>query len=46
VDGKFVQTLKVSGEQLEIPPVMGTACQQKLDEQESRYCHECHAYER
>jgi len=46
VDGKFMQTLKVSGRQYEIPLVMGTACQQKPDEQESRYCHECHAYER
>jgi hypothetical protein len=46
VDGRFVQTLKVSGEQMEIPLVMGTACRQKPDEQESRYCHECHAYDR
>ncbi len=46
VAGKFVQTLKVSGEQMEVPLVMGTACQQKPDEQESRYCHECHAYDR
>jgi len=46
VDGKFVQTLKVSGERLDIPLVTGTQCKQKPDEQESRYCHECHAYER
>jgi hypothetical protein len=46
VDGKFVQTLKVSGEQMEIPLVTGTACEQKPDEQESRYCHECHVYAR
>ena len=46
VDGKFVETLKVSGQQVEIPLVMGSACQQKPDEQESRYCHECHAYDR
>ena len=46
VDGKLVQTMKVTGEQLEIPLVKGTACEQKPDEQESRYCHECHAYER
>ncbi|HLF25397.1 MAG TPA: multiheme c-type cytochrome [Anaerolineae bacterium] len=45
-NGKFVQTLKVSGQQLEVPLVMGTACEQKPDEQESRYCHECHAYTR
>jgi hypothetical protein len=46
VDGRFVQTLKVSGVQYDIPLVMGTACQQKPDEQESRYCHECHSYQR
>jgi len=27
-------------------PVMGTACEQNPDEQESHYCHECHAVER
>ncbi|MDP1546177.1 MAG: multiheme c-type cytochrome [Anaerolineales bacterium] len=27
-------------------PVMGTACEQKPDEQESHYCHECHAVEK
>jgi hypothetical protein len=46
VDGKFVQTLKVSGETREVPLVMGSACQQKPEEQASQYCHECHAYER
>jgi hypothetical protein len=43
---KFVQTLKVSGQTYEIPFVLGTACKQKPDEQQSRYCHECHAYAR
>lgn len=46
VDGRFVQTLKVGGQQHTIPLVMGTACKQKPDQQESRYCHECHAYAR
>jgi hypothetical protein len=46
VGGKLIQTLKVSGAQYEIPPVKGTACLQKPDEQASHYCHECHAYER
>lgn len=46
VDGKLVQTLKISGQVLEVPLVMGSACQQKPDEQASRYCHACHAYER
>ena len=44
--GKFIQTLKVSGAVYEIPLVMGSACLQKLDRQESRDCHECHAYEK
>ncbi len=44
--GRFVQTLKVSGETLEVPLAYGTACPQKPDEQESRYCHACHAYDR
>ena len=46
VDGKYLQTLKVSGEVYEIPLVKGTACLQQPDQQESRYCHECHAVER
>jgi len=27
-------------------PVMGTACEQKPDEQASQYCHQCHAVQR
>jgi hypothetical protein len=46
VDGKFVQTLKVSGQAMDIPLVMGSACQQQPDRQASRDCHECHAYAR
>jgi hypothetical protein len=46
VYGKFVQTLKVSGKQYEIPLVKGSACQQKPDQQASKYCHECHSYQR
>ena len=30
----------------QVPLVMGSAGQQKPDEQASRYCHECHAVER
>jgi hypothetical protein len=44
--GVFVETLKVSGETRSVPLVMGSACQQQPDEQESRYCHACHAYDR
>jgi hypothetical protein len=46
IDGKLIQTLKVSGTQYEIPPVKGSACLQKPDEQASHDCHECHAYDR
>ena len=46
IDGTFIQTLKVGGQVYAIPLVMGTACQQQSDRQESRYCHECHAYDR
>lgn len=46
IDGKLIQTLKVSGAQYAIPLVKGSACLQKPDEQASHYCHECHAVER
>ncbi len=46
VNGKLVQTLKVSGTQYEIPLVKGSACLQKPNEQASKYCHECHAVQR
>ncbi len=46
IDGKLIQTLKVGGAAYEIPPVKGSACLQKPDEQASHYCHACHAYDR
>ena len=46
VNGNFVLTGKVDGQTYPVNPVMGTGCQQKVDEQESRYCHQCHAYQR
>jgi hypothetical protein len=46
IDGKFIQTLKVSGTRVEIPLVKGSACLQKPDQQESRYCHACHSVKR
>jgi hypothetical protein len=46
VGGKLIQTLKVSGQQMEIPLVKGSACLQKPDQQESKYCHECHSVKR
>lgn len=39
-------TAKVSGATYDVPLVMGSACEQDPAQQESRYCHECHAYER
>lgn len=37
---------KASGERFTFKPVMGSTCQQNPDQQEARYCHECHAVER
>jgi hypothetical protein len=37
---------KASDQRFTFKPVMGSACQQKPDQQEARYCHECHATER
>lgn len=45
-DGTYELFTKVGGQHLTIRPVKGSACQQKVDEQESRYCHACHAVER
>ena len=45
-DGKFEMVAKVTGLRYTVPLVMGSACQQKPDEQESRFCHACHAVER
>ena len=46
VDGKYVETLKVSGQTMTIPLVMGSACKQKPDQQTSNDCHACHAVQR
>lgn len=45
-DGQFVQYTKVDGTAYVVPPVKGSGCQQQPDQQESHYCHQCHAYER
>ena len=39
VDGKYVETLKVSGQTMTIPLVIGSACKQKPDQQTSSDCH-------
>lgn len=43
---RLLETSKVDGRLYEVPLVMGSGCQQQPDEQESHYCHKCHAYER
>jgi hypothetical protein len=41
-DDHIVQVGKVTGTWYEVPVVAGSACQQKPNQQEARYCHECH----
>ncbi|NOY98359.1 MAG: hypothetical protein GXP40_04010 [Chloroflexi bacterium] len=45
-DGTFELVGKATRQYFTFRPVMGTACEQKPDEQESRYCHQCHSAER
>ena len=45
-DGQWIQFGKADGRQYLVPLVMGSDCQQQPDQQESRYCHQCHAYQR
>jgi hypothetical protein len=45
-DGSFELFGKATRQRFAFRPVKGSACQQKSDEQESRYCHACHAVER
>jgi hypothetical protein len=45
-DGTYELFGKASGQRFTFRPVQGTGCQQKPDEQESRYCHECHSESR
>lgn len=44
-DGELVEVGQVTGTWYEVPQVIGSACQQKPDQQESSACHECHRYE-
>ena len=41
--GSYQLTGKATGQQFSFSPVMGSACEQTPDEQDSRYCHACHA---
>jgi len=45
-DGAFELIGKASRQRFALPLVQGSACQQKEDQQESRYCHSCHAVQR
>jgi hypothetical protein len=45
-DGTYELFGKASGQRFTFRPVMGSGCQQNPGEQESRYCHACHAVER
>jgi hypothetical protein len=44
-DGSYELVGKVSGNIFSFKPVQGTDCEQGPFEQESHYCHECHAVE-
>jgi len=45
-DGTYELIGKATSQRFNFRPVMGTACEQKPDEQGSQYCHACHAVER
>ncbi len=45
-DGSFELFGKATRQRFIFKPVIGSACQQNPEQQESRYCHECHAVER
>lgn len=45
-EGRYELFGKATGKRFTFKVVKGSACLQKPDEQESRYCHECHAVER
>jgi hypothetical protein len=45
-DGTYEMFGKATGQRFTFRAVKGTACQQIPDQQESQYCHECHAVER
>jgi hypothetical protein len=50
VDGSNLPAYELSskstGKYFQFNPVMGSACEQSPDQQESRYCHECHSTQR
>ena len=42
-DNRLVLTSRVTGQTFLVPPVQGSACTQNVEQQEARYCRECHA---
>ena len=45
-DGTYELLGKATGQKFIFRPVMGSGCEQKVDEQGSQYCHECHSVQR
>jgi len=45
-DGSFEMVGKASRQYFTFRPVQGSACEQNPAEQESQYCHKCHAVQR
>lgn len=45
-DGSFEMITKVTHVRYPVPLVIGSACPQNPEQQESRYCHVCHAVQR
>jgi len=45
-NGRLLQFAKVTGQQFEVPLVKGSACQQRSDQQEAKFCHRCHSVQR
>ena len=45
-DGSYELFGKATGQRFVFHAVMGTGCEQQPDQQESRYCHECHAVQK
>jgi hypothetical protein len=45
-EDNFEMVGKITGERYLVPVVQGSGCEQNAEEQESRYCHACHAVER
>ncbi len=43
---KYELFSKATGQRFTFNPVMGSGCQQDPNQQEARYCHECHATQR